>query len=143
MGVRYEQTAKTRIPTTAPGASAAAGRDQAHFRSEQMTVASKPLPFQNRWTNAETGHHWFLQLEREGLENVKLRHALDEGRLDGEDEAPIPREFVSAWLAYRAAKEVKQSAWWRAVMLCLMAIAAIAAIVAAYYGVRIYHLMPH
>jgi hypothetical protein len=105
-----------------------------------MTAGAKPLPFENRWTNAETGRHWFLQLEREGLENVKLRHALEDGRLEDQNDSPIPHEFVSAWLAYHASKEAKQTTWWRGAVLVLLAIAAIAAIFAAWYGYRTYHL---
>lgn len=104
-----------------------------------MSEALPRLPFENRWTSGERARHWYQQLEREGVSNVRLRHALRDVELDREDEEPIPNEFVMAWLDYHAREHDREVHRWRWAILMIVFVAAIAATVAAWYSVRAYY----
>jgi hypothetical protein len=105
-----------------------------------MTTALKTLPFENRWTSGDQAMHWYMQLEREGLESVSLQHAMHDVATESDAESAIPREFILAWLAYRVRETARRTFHWRCIFLALVSIAAIASIIAAWYGVRAYEV---
>jgi hypothetical protein len=105
-----------------------------------MVTALKTLPFENRWTSGDQAMHWYMQLEREGPESVSLQHAMHDVAAGSDSEPDIPREFISAWLAYRSREMARRTFRWRCVFLTLVLIAAIASIIAAWYGVRAYEV---
>jgi len=96
------------------------------------------LPFENRWTSGERARHWYQRLEREGVKNVRLRQALRDAESDQEGDA-IPHEFIAAWLDYHTRESERRTARWRWTILVIVLVAAIGAIVAAWYSARAYH----
>ncbi|MGB8365204.1 MAG: hypothetical protein WCE20_11850 [Rhizomicrobium sp.] len=106
-----------------------------------MTGALKTLPFENRWTSGDKAHHWYIQLEREGVESVSFQHAMHDLASESDAEATIPREFVAAWLAYHAQAKAQRTFRWRIIFLILILIGVAASLVSAWYGFRVYALM--
>jgi len=98
------------------------------------------LPFENRWTSGETARHWYLQLEREGRESVKIRNAFRDSSNSADPDAEIPQDFIASWLAYHDRRDERRALHWRCTFAALILIAAIAASIAAWYGVSAYNI---
>jgi hypothetical protein len=102
-----------------------------------MKTRAAELPFENRWTNGETAHHWYLQLEQHGIARVRARQALrDQAEATNADDADaqIPEAFVRAWLTYHDQKLARRDFLWRSVLLAIVIVAAAAAVISAYYA---------
>jgi hypothetical protein len=102
-----------------------------------MSVRSVQLPFENRWTNRERAWHWYLQLERKGIDQVRLSYALQERSLEPQrDDADghIPSDFIEAWLTDKDKRRARRDMMWRIAVLLLLVIAALGASVAAWYS---------
>lgn len=101
---------------------------------------AQKLPFENRWTSGEVARQWYLRLEREGPENVKLKHALRDIASNIDADAAIPDEFITTWLAYHTKQKERRTLGWQCAVVALIVVAAIAAITGAWYGIDAYKL---
>jgi hypothetical protein len=110
----------------------------AERKESSVSEALQRLPFENRWTSGEKARHWYQQLEREGVRNVRLRQAIRDVNSDEGGEDAIPNEFVLAWLDYHTRESERRAYRWRGTMLVIVLVGAIAAIVAAWYSVKTY-----
>ncbi|MEO9227685.1 MAG: hypothetical protein ABI216_01860 [Devosia sp.] len=94
------------------------------------------LPFENRWSSGKAAEHWHQELGRLGVPNVRMMFAVgfSEGDPDKLIVGDIPSGFVSDWLAFYDRRGQRQELLWRAAVLALTLIAAVAAIIAAIRG---------
>jgi hypothetical protein len=95
-------------------------------------------PFENRWGAGEDGWRWYCELERLGAVDVRTRLAQQEALAGVSDVEPLsaPLGFVRDSLRYLERHDRQIQRRWRAIILILAAVAAIAALVAATPVVR-------
>jgi len=96
-------------------------------------MKSHRLPFENRWTSGRRARQWNCELERLGLSSVRAMFA------DHETNHParrtlifdIPAGFVRDWLAFQDRRSGRRQLVWRAAVITLSFVAAIAAVLGA------------
>lgn len=93
-------------------------------------MRSHRLPFENRWTNGEHAWQWHCELERLGLNNVRAMFVDHETHRPGRRAVifDIPGGFVRDWLAFHDRRAARQQLLWRASVIALTLIAAVAAV---------------
>jgi hypothetical protein len=99
-------------------------------------MKSHRLPFENRWTGGEQAWHWYCELERVGVANVRAMFA-DHELHHAEDRSvvfDVPAGFVRDWLSFHDRRDVRRQTLWLAVVTALALVAAVAAVVAALRG---------
>jgi hypothetical protein len=95
-------------------------------------MKSHRLPFENRWTSGEHAWHWYCELERLGMRNVRaifadheMHHADDSSVV-----SDVPAGFVRDWLSYHDRHDDRRQTRWLAAVAVLASVAAAASIVA-------------
>jgi len=89
------------------------------------------LPFENRWTSGQKAWRWYQVLEALGVENARVRLALqDSANPVGFCDPEIPNGFVRDWLAYHDRRR-RHSRAWQVFTIALAGIALIAAAIGA------------
>ena len=95
-------------------------------------MKSHRLPFENRWTSGEHAWHWYCELERIGVPNVRaifvdheMHHANDNSVV-----FDVPAGFVRDWLNFHDRRDSRRQTRWLTVVAALAFVAAAAAIVA-------------
>lgn len=91
----------------------------------------KSLPFENRWANGETALHWYRELERMGIENVRVEFLQRQTHTTAELDPVIPAPFVQAWLRYHDRRRDAHLRLWLCLLTLAVGLTAIAAIIAA------------
>jgi len=81
-------------------------------------MKSHRLPFENRWASGEHAWHWYCELERLGVSNVRAMFA-DHEMHHANDNAvvfDVPAGFVRDWLDFHDRHEARrQTRLWIAV----------------------------
>jgi hypothetical protein len=96
-------------------------------------VRSSRPPFENRWTSGSKAWVWHQELEAIGVENVRVRLALQDAPVPvGFTDAEIPEGFVRDWLIYHDRKARRGTVRWRVFIALLATAAAIVALWAAW-----------
>jgi hypothetical protein len=95
-------------------------------------VKSHRLPFENRWTSGEHAWHWYRELERLGVPNVRAMFADHEMHHadDSSVVSDVPAGFVRDWLNYHDRHDGSSQTRWLAIIVVLAFVAAAASIVA-------------
>lgn len=95
------------------------------------------LPFENRWTSGEEARHWFLLLERLGVERARVHLALEYLAPPNEITAMgVQRGFIEDWLSYRERRRQRSKLIWRVVtLIAALMTAAAAALLGVVAGV--------
>jgi hypothetical protein len=96
-------------------------------------MKSHSIPFENRWTNGAHASEWYCELERLGVANVRAMFSEHETH-HGDEPAvvfDIPPGFVRDWLAFHDRRAARQQLLWRASVLALCSVAAMAAVFTA------------
>jgi hypothetical protein len=97
---------------------------------EGVAMKTHRLPFENRWTSSEQAWQWNCELNRLGVENVRIMFADHEVHCPSIRDAvlDIPAGFVRDWLAFHDRRAARQQLLWRATVIALLFIAASAAV---------------
>lgn len=94
-------------------------------------TVKRRLPFENRWTSGQKARRWYLLLEALGVENARLRLALQDSTSPvGFCDPEIPNGFVKDWLAYHDRRRFGLRAW-QVFAVALSSIALIVATISA------------
>jgi hypothetical protein len=94
-------------------------------------MKSHRLPFENRWTSGEHAWHWYCELERLGVSNVRAMFA-DHEMHHANDNAvvfDVPAGFVRDWLDFHDRHEARRQTRLWIVLTALALVAAAAALV--------------
>jgi hypothetical protein len=95
-------------------------------------MKSHRLPFENRWTSGERAWHWYCELERIGVPNVRamfVDHEMHHAN-DNEVVSDVPAGFVRDWLSFHDRNEGRRQARWLAAVAALTLVAAVASVIA-------------
>lgn len=92
------------------------------------------LPFENRLASGDRAWHWYCELERIGIDNVRTMYADHEchrprGPLVVAD---VPSQFVRDWLAFHDRRAACQQMLWRSAVIVLAAVGAGASLYSAF-----------
>jgi hypothetical protein len=107
-----------------------AERGSTHVRRSEM----KPhrLPFENRWTGGEHAWHWYCELERIGVANVRAMLA-DHEMHHADDTSvvfDVPAGFVRDWLEFHDRRDDRKQTRLLVAVTILSFVAAVASVVA-------------
>jgi hypothetical protein len=96
-------------------------------------MKSHIVPFENRWTNSEHAWHWYCELERLGVPNVRTMFSEHETHHGDEPTVvfDVPSGFVRDWLAFHDRRVARQQLLWRASVIGIGLVAASGAILGA------------
>lgn len=96
-------------------------------------MKSHRLPFENRWTNAETAWQWNCELERLGLSSVRALFVDHEANHPARRTVifDIPAGFVRDWLAFRDRRAARRHLVWQVAVIAMASVAAIGVLIAA------------
>ena len=91
---------------------------------------SQRPPFENRWTSGKKAWRWHQELEALGVENTRMRLALQDSHEPvGVPDPEMPTGFVRDWLRNHDREVRHGTARWRTVMAILVGLTLIIATV--------------